>query len=95
MNFTKIKLYKVFTSIFPNYYSKLLLIRSHGTGEVPNYQIFLIIRWYLYQPQSLEVIFLLLFLYFGCTTNHGSIPTFIRWLRAIRVLFCVSTSLHS
>jgi len=40
MNFSKIKLYKVFTSIFPNSYSKIQLIHSHGIRQVPYYQIF-------------------------------------------------------
>jgi hypothetical protein len=34
--------------------------------------------------------FLLLLLHLGCRTNHRSIPSFICYFRAIRVLFCAS-----
>ena len=43
-------------------------------GQLPNYRIFHIWRQYLYWPKSWQVIFLLLFLYLGCTTNLKSNP---------------------
>jgi hypothetical protein len=58
----------------------------HRTGQVPNYWIFQIMRWYAYWPKFLQVMFCCWSYTFSVQLMRG---VFIWWFRVIRVLFCV------
>ena len=69
---------------------------SHGTGQVPDYHIFWIVRQYLQLPKFLQVIFC--YCFYIWTVQLRCIPfgyLLSLGFRVMRVLFCVFWSPHN